>query len=122
MSLPYAIAEVKINTELGTTNQLLYYPRMFTGLWVICVGWTVEVRKTIPDSIFLEAAKVLAELVSEADLALGAIYPKINEIRSVSLNIAAAVAKYVYANGLTEQTEPEHLTQVIEASMYNPQY
>ena len=45
VSLPYAIAEVNINIQLGTTNQFLYHPHMFTGLWAICMERTVEVRK-----------------------------------------------------------------------------
>ncbi len=99
----------------GQGNNAYIFPGVGLGM-IACQA------KTIPDSIFMEAAKVLAESVSEADLALGLIYPLINEIRSVSLNIATAVAKYAYVNGLTEQAEPAHLTQVIAASMYNPEY
>ncbi len=110
--------EVVINGQRlrpGQGNNAYIFPGVGLGM-ITCQA------KTIPDTIFLESAKVLAESVSETDLALGAIYPRINKIRSVSLNIATAVAKYAYANGLTDQSEPKHLAQVIEASMYNPKY
>lgn len=86
------------------------------------LGMIASQVKTIPDAIFMESAKALAEFVTEDDLALGSIYPLINEIRSVSLAIASAVAKYAYANGLTEQAEPKDVEGYIRSMMYEPEY
>ena len=110
--------EVLINGQRlrpGQGNNAYIFPGIGLGM-LACQA------KTIPDTVFLESARVLAESVSEADLAAGSIYPPISEIRSVSLHIATAVAKYAYTNGLTNQLEPECLEKVIEESMYNPQY
>ena len=110
--------EVLINGQRlrpGQGNNAYIFPGIGLGM-LACQA------KTIPDTVFLESARVLAESVSEADLAAGSIYPPISEIRSVSLHIATAVAKYAYTNGLTDQPEPECLEKVIEESMYNPQY
>ena len=76
----------------------------------------------IPDSVFLESARALADSVTDQDLSMGAIYPLIDEIREVSLNIAAAVAHYAYANGLTEEHEPDNLIGYIRGLMFDPNY
>jgi malate dehydrogenase (oxaloacetate-decarboxylating)(NADP+) len=99
----------------GQGNNSYIFPGVGLGM-IACQA------KTIPDTVFLESAKALAESVSESDIALGSIYPVINEIRSVSLNIATAVAKYAYDNDLTDQPEPENLTAAIADSMYEPRY
>jgi malate dehydrogenase (oxaloacetate-decarboxylating)(NADP+) len=99
----------------GQGNNSYIFPGVGLGM-IACKA------KTIPDTIFLESAKALAESVSESDLALGSIYPVIDEIRTVSLNIATAVAKYAYDNGLTDHPEPENLTASIADSMYEPRY
>ncbi len=78
--------------------------------------------KTIPESVFLESAKALANTVSEADLKVGAIYPVVDEIREVSLNIATAVAEHAYDNGLATEPRPEDLRSTIQSMMYDPIY
>ncbi|CAH2040663.1 unnamed protein product, partial [Iphiclides podalirius] len=50
----------------------------------------------IPDSMFLTAAQTLANFVTEEDLAIGRVYPPLNQIREVSVAIAVAVAKMSY--------------------------
>ena len=99
----------------GQGNNSYIFPGVGLGM-IACQA------KTIPDTVFLESAKALADSVRESDLALGSIYPVIDEIRTVSLDIATAVAKYAYDNGLTDQPEPENLAAIIEESMYNPRY
>ena len=78
--------------------------------------------KTIPDSIFMESARALSLTVSELDLARGSIYPPLEDIRETSLNIAVAVAKFAYANGLTDMTAPPDLRHYIQSLMYVPEY
>ena len=79
----------------GQGNNSYIFPGVGLGM-IACKA------KTIPDSIFLESAKALAETVTEEDLQVGSIYPVIDEIREVSLRIAVAVAVYAYENGLTD--------------------
>jgi malate dehydrogenase (oxaloacetate-decarboxylating)(NADP+) len=78
--------------------------------------------KTIPDAIFLRSARSLAESVTDDDLEMGSIYPEINEIRSVSLNIATAVAEFAYENNLTAHERPENLSSYISDLMFDPDY
>ena len=47
----------------------------------------------VPFQVFLSAAEGLAEIVSDADLAVGRLYPPLSEIRHVSIKIATKVWK-----------------------------
>lgn len=77
---------------------------------------------TISDDMFLEAARVLAEKVGEEDLAAGALYPPLRNIRDVSLAIAVAVARKAWQQGLAQAREPSDIKQMIAAQMYDPHY
>ncbi|MEX2617369.1 MAG: NAD-dependent malic enzyme [Alphaproteobacteria bacterium] len=76
----------------------------------------------ISDEMFLAAARALAAEVGEADLAAGAIYPPMTDIRNVSLNIATAVAEMAYAQGLAGRNRPADIRKAIAAGMYDPRY
>ncbi|MGI9304378.1 MAG: oxaloacetate-decarboxylating malate dehydrogenase, partial [Gammaproteobacteria bacterium] len=76
----------------------------------------------ISDEMFLAAARTLADLVSEEDLAAGAVYPPLSDIRDVSLEIAVAVAGKAYDQELAHAPRPEDLREAIARSMYDPSY
>ena len=78
--------------------------------------------KTMPTGMFLAAARKLADLVSEEDLARGSLYPSLNDIRPISEEIAVAVAQYAYDKGLAFAERPEDLKAAMKASMYTPSY
>ena len=87
------------------------------GLGAVACG-----ASSICEEMFLMAAKTLAERVSEADLAAGAIYPPLVDIRAVSLDIAIAVAEVAYARGLARIPRPDNLERAIVDYMYDPVY
>ena len=76
----------------------------------------------ITEDMFLVAAQKLASLVSEEHLSAGAIYPPLNDIRFVSLEIATAVAEKAYDQGVARLPKPSDLKQAIKNYMYNPRY
>lgn len=76
----------------------------------------------ISDDMFLEAARVLAEQVSEDALAAGTVYPPLRNIREVSLAIATAVADKAWQQGLAQIERPADIEQFIAAQMYDPDY
>ena len=78
--------------------------------------------KYLPDSIFLIAARILADQLSEDDLNDGTIYPKMTKLREISLNIAIAVSEYLYDQGLAKTERPGDLRMHISNIMYKPQY
>lgn len=76
----------------------------------------------VTDSMFLAAARRLAELVTDDELAEGRIYPKLQRIREVSLAIAVAVATEVFRAGLARELQPEDIEGEIRLRMFQPEY
>lgn len=88
----------------------------------IGLGALAAKASTLPDEIFLTAAAALAGFVSEDDLAEGALYPRLSEIRRVSEAIAFAVADKAFSLGIARTDRPDDLAATIAASMYDPHY
>ena len=76
--------------------------------------------RTLPDELFLVAARTLAGLVSQQDLDHGALYPPLRGIRKLSLAIAVSVATKAYEMGLARAKRPRNVRRAIEAMMYEP--
>lgn len=76
--------------------------------------------KTIPNQIFLTAAKTLANLVSESDLANGSLYPPLSQVRELSAHIAVAVADYCFKNSLAQVERPADLDKAVREAMWQP--
>ena len=76
--------------------------------------------RTLPDSLFLEAARTLAGLVGESDLEQGCLYPPLKDIRKISLSIAVRVAEKAYALKLARARRPRDLRKSIAGIMYGP--
>ncbi len=76
--------------------------------------------RTLPDDLFLAAARTLARTVRSTDLAAGALYPPLREIRRISLAIAVTVATKAYDMRIARARRPRHVRQAIAAMMYRP--
>jgi malate dehydrogenase (oxaloacetate-decarboxylating)(NADP+) len=76
----------------------------------------------VSDEMFLIAARVLADCLSEIDRSEGALYPPLFRIREVSLAIACAVAQTAYAQGVARLPHPGDLRAYIQQHMYDPNY
>jgi malate dehydrogenase (oxaloacetate-decarboxylating)(NADP+) len=74
------------------------------------------------DEMFLVAAKVLVEQVSEEDYQAGCIYPPLTKIREVSANIATAVAEVAYKRNIAANAKPDDLGTHVRSLMYEPVY
>ena len=74
----------------------------------------------IPDEFFLAAARTLAGLVAADDLDGGTLFPRLREIRRISLEIAASVADTAYQLKLARARRPRNLKAAIAKSMYEP--
>ena len=60
----------------------------------------------VSEIVFLSSAEALAECVTEEDLAVGRLYPPLQNIREIGVKIAARVAREAYNTG-TASTYPE---------------
>lgn len=78
--------------------------------------------KTVTDEMFLAAARALADMVTDEELASGRVFPALNHIREVSLKIAIAVAKIAYREGLAQDPEPDDLDAHLRSCMFHPDY
>jgi malate dehydrogenase (oxaloacetate-decarboxylating)(NADP+) len=99
----------------GQANNAYIFPGV--GLGVIASG-----ARHITNEMFFEAARALANAVSEDDLRMGRVYPSLEEVRSVSVKIAMAVARVAFRSGLNALPQPEDLRQHVTDIMYDPQY
>ncbi len=107
-----------------TVNGETFVPRQGNNSYVfpgIGMGCIVAQAARIPTGIFLTAAKKLADLVSEEDLASGAMYPPLSEVRNLSAEIAAAVAEYCFDKGLAQVERPADILAAVKAAMWSPE-
>jgi malate dehydrogenase (oxaloacetate-decarboxylating)(NADP+) len=113
---PFAPVTIGDKTYVpGQGNNAYIFPGV--GLGAIACG-----ARRVTDEVFFAAARALADMVSEADLAQGLIYPPLRSIRKVSVAIAVAVAEVAYRRGLASLPQPDNLLAHIEAQMYTPRY
>ena len=87
------------------------------GLGVIASG-----AQRVTDEMFMSAARTLANLVSDADLDQGSLYPALPRIREVSACIGAAVAQVAYRRGLARGQAPSDVLAYVQSQMYDPTY
>ena len=99
----------------GQGNNAYIFPGV--GLGVI-----VAESSRVTEEMFAVAAKTLATMVTEEDLAMGRIYPSLSRIREVSREIAIAVAEVAYTRGLARRSRPRNLPRAVTEAMYEPVY
>jgi malate dehydrogenase (oxaloacetate-decarboxylating)(NADP+) len=111
-------APVELNGQVlrpGQGNNAYIFPGIGLGA-VACK------LSSITDDMFLEAAKTLANMVTESDLEQGTMYPRLTEIRKVSLAIAVSVAQKAFQKNLAQIPQPENISGFISEMIYNPGY
>ncbi|MDH3639929.1 MAG: NAD-dependent malic enzyme [Gammaproteobacteria bacterium] len=101
--------------EPGQGNNAYIFPGV--GFGVVVSG-----ARLVTDEMFFAAAKALADQVSETDLKVGRVYPRLAHIREVSVQIAAAVAEIAWQRGLATVPRPDDVTAYVASEMYQPVY
>jgi malate dehydrogenase (oxaloacetate-decarboxylating)(NADP+) len=99
----------------GQGNNVYIFPGVGLGA-MAC--WA----RSLPDDMFLAAAKALAGAVTEDDLKQGRVYPPMSKIREASAQIAVAVVKMAYEHGLAARAKPYDIEQYVRSLMYYPEY
>ncbi len=113
---PFASVTLNGQTHVpGQGNNAYIFPGV--GLGVVCTG-----ARRVTDAMFIKAARTLASLIRENELAEGRVYPSLNRIHEVSHAIAVAVAGEVYAEKLNTQPRPADLSGYIRSQMFQPVY
>ncbi|HEY5218108.1 MAG TPA: NAD-dependent malic enzyme, partial [Pseudolabrys sp.] len=100
-----------------------FVPRQGNNSYIfpgVGLGAIVSGTRLVTDEMFMAAAHTLAQLVTEADLEQGSLYPALPRIREVSAHIAAAVARVAYDRGLASGKAPKDLLAHMQSQMYDP--
>jgi malic enzyme len=101
--------------RIGQGNNAYVFPGVGLGLWVGGV-------RRVTDAMFLEAARALAQLVSQADLDQGAVYPELTRIRDCSHAVACAVIRRAAAEGHASPALLPDLEETVRRAMWFPEY
>lgn len=99
----------------GQSNNVYIFPGMGLGVTACRI-------RRITDAMFRAAAQAVAEAVTEAELAEGSLFPELNRIREVSLDIAVAISRLAFDEALAGIDRPADLRAHIEQAMYQPSY
>ncbi len=102
--MTYVVAQV---------NNAMLYP----GL---CLGAIVSKASRISDGMFAAAASAVSSLVAVRQPG-ASLLPHIDDLRSVSLTVAAAVAEAAQAEGLA-RVKLGDIVQQVQDAMWQPEY
>jgi malic enzyme len=76
----------------------------------------------VTDDAFLVAARTLAALVGDEQLANGTIYPPVSTLRPVARTIAEALVRHFRDTGYGRQLSDEQIPDAVERAMWRPEY
>lgn len=99
----------------GQGNNAYVFPGI--GLGVIASEASV-----VPEEMFLTAADTLANLVTDAHLNEGLVYPPLSEIRKVSMAIGVAVATQAFDLKIARAAKPASIDALVRSYFYEPAY
>ncbi|HTU17548.1 MAG TPA: NAD-dependent malic enzyme [Gemmataceae bacterium] len=99
----------------GQGNNVYIFPAMGMAIYA-------SRARRVTDEMFIEAAKAVAEQVTEADLDIGLIYPPQSAILGTSLHVAERVAELIFERGLAGVERPANVKAFIQSKVYRPEY
>lgn len=106
-------------------NGTRFIPRQANNAYVfpgIGLGVVLSRARRVTDAMFLAAARTLADMVPDEELARGSLFPPLEEIRTVSRKIAAVVIGVAEEEDLVTDPVPEPREEFISSRMYDPRY
>ena len=101
--------------RIGQANNALIFPGVGLGV-------TVSRARRVTDSMFLDAAKAMAAMVTQKDLNETAVYPDLNRIRECSHAVACATIRRAVEEGHAEEEILEGLEETVRRAMWIPEY
>ena len=113
---PFDPVEIGGRTQIvGQANNVFVFPGV--GL-----GAVAGRAREVTDRMFLVAATTLAGMVPLERIEQGAIYPRLTELRTISREIAVAVAREARDSGVAPMAADSELEAAIDACIWAPQY
>ena len=99
----------------GQGNNVFIFPAL--GLAIFATE-----AKRVTDEMLIIAAEAVAEQVTQEDFEKGLIYPLVNDILKVSVNVAEKVAELIFNSGIAGVERPVDIRAFIRSKMYEPVY
>ncbi len=113
---PFASVDYNGKTLVpGQANNVYIFPGV--GL-----GALASLSRVVTEDMFLAAARSLATMVTDEELACGRLFPALQNIREVSLRIAADVAEIAHREGIAQTPVPKDIEEFLRACMFQPAY
>jgi malate dehydrogenase (oxaloacetate-decarboxylating) len=100
--------------EIGQANNAFIFPGV--GL-----GSLVTEAREVTQGMFLAAARALVAEVHEDRLRSGALFPRVRDLRAVTVRIATAVAREAVSSGVA-RTEATDVDQAVRDAIWDPLY
>jgi len=100
---------------IGQANNVFIFPGIGLGTIVSCAH-------EVTDRMFQVAATTLAGLLSPDRMAIGAMYPALSDLRTVSRAIAIAVARTARDEGIGRMADDEQIEAAVDDAIWNPDY
>ena len=99
----------------GQANNFFIFP---------AVGMAIYAAKAsrVTDAMFIEAARAVADQVTDSQLAQGLLYPLQSDILEAEIKTAARVAALVFKEGLAQVDKPKDFEAFIRGHVYDPAY
>jgi malic enzyme len=95
------------------------------NVWIfpgVGLGALASKATRVTDAMFVAAAHAVAEAVTGADLAAGALYPTLDRLRDVTLRVAHDVAGAAIRSGAASSASDEEIEARIDAIRWSPEY
>lgn len=108
-----------------TLGEQTFYPAQGNNAYIfpgIGLGMLASRARRVTRTMFLTAAKTLADNVLPAEIERGAIYPDLTRVRAVSQAIAVSLCETAQAENLTDETLPKDLQTHVKNKMFEPGY
>jgi malate dehydrogenase (oxaloacetate-decarboxylating)(NADP+) len=99
-------------------------PSQANSMYIVpAVGLAIYATKAkrVPNEIFVEAARAVAEQVTQAELDAGLLYPPQFRILETEVKAAERAADIVFAHGLAGVGRPDNLRTFIQSRLYRPE-
>jgi malic enzyme len=100
---------------IGQANNAFVFPG-------IGLGAVVAEAREVTDEMFLVAAEALAHAVSDERLEEGALFPHASQLRTVSREVAVAVARCARDCGVGRHFEDDDIPHAVDSMIWHPDY
>jgi malate dehydrogenase (oxaloacetate-decarboxylating)(NADP+) len=108
-----------------TLNGKTFHPGQANNFYIYpAVGLAIYVThpKRVTDEVFIAAAQASADQVTDAQRAIGMLFPSQADIFGVEITTATRVAEFIFDQGLATVERPTDIRAWIEKQVYRPHY